>query len=136
MTSSNYTRYIGPIVIVIAIILMISGFIFFMSNFFIGPNVGMSFDEFGAAMDQTAVRAGIGMALLTIGVFSLMGGLCLTSSTYSSIGFSKFSGNKKIYDQTNPIIKGNQIKPRNICQFCQNEIEEGEIICHKCGTSI
>lgn len=138
MKSSNIAKYIGIIVVVFAIILMISGASLFMSNFFIGPDVGMTSEDFLAAMNESSTRAITGMTLLTIGSFSLMAGICLTYYGYGSNISMKFTNEnkKKIYAHANPIIKGNEKKSRIICRFCQSEIEEGENICHKCGTEI
>ena len=138
MNSSKITKYIGIIVVVIAIILMISGASLFISNFFNRIDVNLPSEDFLAAMNEISARAITGMTLLAIGSFSLMVGICLSFYGFSSNLPLKFSSQnkKKMYSHAKPIIKGNEKTSKTICRFCQSEIEEGETICHKCRTEI
>lgn len=130
-------KILGRVMIISGIILLISGISFIVLGVISGPNMNMSHEEFGAAMDLSARYSVMGILMTAGGSFLLLPGIGVQfygSSSEKDKLSSKRTSN--IYANISPTLRGRASKEIISCPFCQKEFKSGLKICPECGSEL
>ena len=138
MGDSKALKIIGPLMVISGVVLVIFGIVYISLSFSVGPNIGMAFDEFSAAMQLSSTYSFTGIALLGGGSFLILPGFCVSvyGGGFSGGGRLSVKRTSNLYRNANPYLKGGVVKNKEKCPYCQAEIQEGLKICSDCGSEL
>ena len=133
----NKYKILGRLMIISGIILLISGIVFIVLGGLSTPNMSMSFEEFGAAMDLSSGYFITGILTLSGGAFLLLPGFCVQfGGSLSKKDKVSSIGTSNIYARTSQSLKRSDSKEISTCPYCQNEVQIGLNICPECGSKL
>lgn len=132
----NKSKILGRVMIISGILVLISGIIFIVSGVSASPNMSMSFEEFGAAMDLSSGYFLTGILMLGGGSFLILPGFCIQfgSSLFEKDKVSSIRASN-IYARTSQSLESDS-KEISTCPYCQNEVQIGLNICPECGSKL
>ena len=122
--------------VISAALLLVFGIIFETLSFTSSPNIGMDFDDFGAAMQLSSTYSMLGIGFLAGAGFLGLPGIYVFAYSRSSGGRLSYRRTSNLYKNANPYLKGGVVRNQFKCPYCQAEIEEGSKICPECGSEL
>jgi hypothetical protein len=133
----NKSKILGRLMIISGILLLISGIVFIVLGVLSSPNMSMSIEEFGAAMDLSSGYFLTGILMLGGGGFLLLPGFLIQFvSSLSEKKKVSSIGTSNIYARTSQTLKKSDSKESSTCPYCQNEVQIGLNICPECGSKL